>query len=96
MGEEIVESLSVEFPELQRLFGTVQRRKALYQRARGRSSDSLRTSLICELDYAYVMARGGDPKVRGFQRVANSVLRAAKLPLVTKHDMARVQAQHEQ
>jgi|HubBroStandDraft_1064217.scaffolds.fasta_scaffold38043_3 hypothetical protein len=83
----------VKLPDLRRLCSAALRKKAIYQRSRGRSADPLRASLILDLHEAYVTARGGDPTVRGFQAVANAVLRAANLPPVSKHDLAGIQAQ---
>ena len=86
---------SVKLPELRQLRRAAERRAATHQRSRGQSSDPWRASLISDLHDAYVTARGGDPTVRGFQRVANSVLRAAGLPPVSKHDLSQVQAQRK-
>lgn len=81
----------ISLPLLTALRIDASRKVSLYTRRRGKSGDSARHGLVSDLYDAYTTACPWGR--RGFQPAANAVMTNAGLPIITKHEMAKLQAQ---
>lgn len=81
----------ISLPQLTALRLAADRKAKVYARHRGKSADSVRFGLIGDLFDVYTTACPWGR--RGFQPVANAMLASAGLTIITKHELAKVQAQ---
>ena len=81
----------ISLPQLTALRLAADRKAKVYARRRGKSADSVRFGLIGDLFDAYTTACPWGR--RGFQPAANVMLASAGLTSITKHELAKLQAQ---